>query len=114
MDKTHLFTRHIPWAAEVEEHLSLVIISRISFYVKNLLLRTLLAARPAVAEAFLSWAIWSSRVAHVRLAEFEVSIVRGEGCECRGHLQQLSPQRVDQIEPDAVGARWLDIQEEED
>ena len=51
---------------------------------------------------------------HVRVAELQVSIVRSEGRERCGHLQQFSPQSVDQIEPDAAWARGLDIQEEED
>ena len=36
------------------------------------------------------------------------------GCVRFGDLQELAPQRVDQVEPDAAGARGLRVEEEED
>lgn len=41
-------------------------------------------------------------------------VVGGLGCVRLGDLQELAPQRVDQVEPDAAGARGLRLEEEED
>lgn len=81
---------------------------------EDLLLRTSVAARPAVAQTLAARPIGASCIANVRFAKFEVSVVGSQSREGASHLQQLSPQRVDQVEPEAAWARGLDVEEEEE